>query len=195
MRAALSSGPYGLPPRKQVVNLAPADRRKDSPGLDLAIACSLLAAHGAIPVESLEKILLWAELGLDGRLRPVSGTLVVADGARRSGFETIVVAPEGAEAATSIPLLKVWVVENLQDLVEVLQGKKTIEKQRGGERPVGSLVRRGFRHERRSRSGGCSESSGGHGRGRTQPSALRSARGGKDDVGKAGWCTPSSARR
>ncbi len=67
VRAALTHCGHPIPPRKQIVNLAPAGWRKDSPGCDLAIACALLVSHAVIPADSLARTMLWGELDLDGR--------------------------------------------------------------------------------------------------------------------------------
>src|SRR5574342_155608 len=74
-----------FPDRSLLVNLAPAELRKVGPGLDLPIACGVLAASGQLPQQSLAGRLLFGELALDGRLRPVRGAVPVALLARRSG--------------------------------------------------------------------------------------------------------------
>src|SRR5690349_12318508 len=89
VRSALGHCGHKLHPRKQVVNLAPADERKDSPGIDLAVACALLASHEVVPATRLQGLMLWGELSLDGSLRPAAGTLVIADCARRQGFTAL----------------------------------------------------------------------------------------------------------
>lgn len=127
VKNALSHCGHKIPPRKQIVNLAPADERKDSSGLDLAIACALLSSHELIPAKALTEILLWGELGLDGTLRPVAGTLVVADCARASGFSHIIVPVESAAEASLIPGLQVFVVNNLKQLIAHFRGEKKLE--------------------------------------------------------------------
>lgn len=123
VRSALSHCGHAIPPRKQIVNLAPAEERKDSPGLDLAIACALLASHGVIPAEALAGSLLWGELALDGVLRAAAGALVVADTARRSGFERVFIAADNAREAALIPGLDVAPVRSLPELIAHLRGE------------------------------------------------------------------------
>src|SRR3954454_12904524 len=83
-----------------VVNLAPASLRKEGSGFDLPIALALLAASDQVPRESLEGHAAFGELALDGRLRPVPGALVAAEGARRAGLTHLVCAAEsGPEVA------------------------------------------------------------------------------------------------
>jgi magnesium chelatase family protein len=126
VRAALSHCGQPVPPRKQIVNLAPAEQRKDSPGCDLAIACALLASHGVITQESLTNAMLWGELALDGTLRPAMGTLVVADTARQQGFRRMIVAEASAREAAMIPGLEIIPVRDLPGLVSQLRGEQSL---------------------------------------------------------------------
>ena len=123
VRSAISHCGHKIHPRKQVVNLAPADERKDSPGIDLAVACALLASHEVVPWARLEGLMLWGELALDGTLRPAAGTLVIADCARRSGFTAMAVARDSADEAALIPGLTVYALESLPQLVAHLRGE------------------------------------------------------------------------
>jgi magnesium chelatase family protein len=127
VRAAIGHCGHAIPPRKQIVNLAPAEQRKDSPGVDLAIACALLASHGVIPPESLTDTLLWGELALDGTLRPALGTLVVADLARRHGLRRLALASAAAHEAVLIPGLEVLPVRDLPELIAHLRGETAID--------------------------------------------------------------------
>src|SRR4029079_19022870 len=77
VRAALKNCGCDLPARAVIINLAPADLRKEGNHLDLAIALALLAAYGQLPQELLTGRLLCGELGLDGTVRPVRGGLAV----------------------------------------------------------------------------------------------------------------------
>ena len=133
VRSALAHCGHAIRPRRQVVNLAPADRRKDSPGMDLAIACALLAAHEIVAVERLEGIVLWGELALDGSLRPAAGTLVVADCARRNGFQTMVVPRAAALEAALVDGLRVLPATSLAEVAAHLRGEATLEPHLRGE--------------------------------------------------------------
>jgi magnesium chelatase family protein len=128
LRSALAHCGAEIKPRKQVVNLAPADRRKDSSGMDLAMAAALLAGHEIVPPPALEGTMLWGELSLDGRVRPAAGTLVVADCAKRSGFDAIAVAPGAAPEAALVPGLSVIVVEHLGDLIAHLREDRVLPR-------------------------------------------------------------------
>ena len=127
VRSALGHCGHKVHPRKQVVNLAPADERKDSPGIDLAVACALLASHEVVPWQRLAGLMLWGELALDGTLRPAAGTLVVADCARRGGFAALAVPKDSADEAALIPGLTVYAVDSLPQLAAHLRGEKALE--------------------------------------------------------------------
>ena len=127
VRSALAHCGHELRPRKQVINLAPADRRKDNPGIDLAMACALLASQGVIPEGVLERVMLWGELGLDGTVRGAAGALCVADCARRRGFATLAIADDCAGEAALIPGIDVLPVRDLPQLIAYLRGEATIE--------------------------------------------------------------------
>ncbi len=129
VRSALAHCGHELRPRRQIVNLSPADLRKDSPGIDLAVAVGLLASHEVIPAPALERVMFWGELALDGRVRAAAGTLIVADVARRAGFAALVVPPEAAVEAALIPGLAVLPVAALPQLVQHLRGETAIEPQ------------------------------------------------------------------
>src|SRR5277367_5138203 len=78
IQAAILNSGFEFPSRRITANLAPGDVRKAGPGLDLALACAVLAASGQLPPSSLERVALYGELALDGSVRPARGTLAVA---------------------------------------------------------------------------------------------------------------------
>lgn len=133
VRSALGHCGHKLSPRKQIVNLAPADERKDSPGIDLAVACALLASHEVVPAERLQGLMLWGELSLDGSLRPAAGTLVIADCARKQGFRALAVPEASADEAAVLPGIEVLPVRDLPQLVAHLRGDAEIRPYTPGE--------------------------------------------------------------
>jgi magnesium chelatase family protein len=112
VRAALVNSGFKFPQQRITANLAPADLRKAGPGFDLAIAAALLAASDQLQPGRIERTALAGELALDGSIRPIPGTLPIAEAAGRAGFEAIAVptanAPEAmlAAGARVIPLAK-----------------------------------------------------------------------------------------
>jgi magnesium chelatase family protein len=122
IHAAIHNSGFEFPARRITVNLAPADLPKAGAGLDLAIACALLAASGQLSGEGLERVALLGELGLDGAVRRARGTLAVAEATRRAGLATLVLADAGVREAELIDGLQLAVVERLRSAVRVLEG-------------------------------------------------------------------------
>ena len=91
VRAALLNAGFKLDSRRMIVNLAPAEMRKDTAAFDLPIALGILGGYELIPAEALAGVMAVGELALDGGLRPVSGVLPVADLAQRLGVRTLIV--------------------------------------------------------------------------------------------------------
>jgi magnesium chelatase family protein len=100
VRSGIESAELEWPGNRIIVNLAPADLRKEGPGFDLPIALAVIAASGQLPRGCLRGHAAIGELALDGRLRPVPGALVAAEGAKRNGAARLVCPAEsGAEVA------------------------------------------------------------------------------------------------
>src|SRR5690554_6008557 len=87
IESALRLNGYKWPRQKIIVNMAPADIRKEGSAYDLPLASAVLAASGQITDEKLARHLLMGELSLDGTLQPVKGVLPIAINARREGFD------------------------------------------------------------------------------------------------------------
>ncbi len=122
VRAAILNCGYEFPQRRITANLAPADIPKIGPGLDLALACAVLAASGQLPAERLDDHALFGELSLDGELRPCHGTLAVAQATREVGLGTLVLAPARAREAALVQGLRVAPARDLRAAVRVLGG-------------------------------------------------------------------------
>ncbi|HLH13409.1 MAG TPA: magnesium chelatase domain-containing protein, partial [Solirubrobacteraceae bacterium] len=122
VQAAIVNSGLEFPARRIVVNLAPGDVRKEGAGLDLALACCVLGASGQLPADALEGVALLGELGLDGAVRPVRGTLAVAHAAARAGVRTLALAVERMQEAALIDGLRVAGVTDLSGAVRVLRG-------------------------------------------------------------------------
>ncbi len=96
VRSSVAAAELEWPAHRITINLAPASLRKEGSGFDLPIALSVLAASYQVPQEALDGHAAFGELGLDGRLRPVPGALVAAEGARRAGLSHLLCANESA---------------------------------------------------------------------------------------------------
>ena len=117
---ALMSYGFHIPGRKIVVNLAPADLRKEGSAYDLAIAIGLLAVSEQVALPDCGKFVIMGELALDGRVRPTGGALPVALQARAEGFEGCILPAESAREAAEIEGLAVYGVSTLAEAIEVL---------------------------------------------------------------------------
>src|SRR3954466_992710 len=123
VRAALVNCGFEFPLRRIVVNLAPASLRKAGPGMDLAIAAALLSASGQLEWEGLTQVALAGELALDGSTRPVQGALAMAEAARESGAEAIVLPAENGPEAALADGIGVVPVEALGQLPALVAGE------------------------------------------------------------------------
>jgi magnesium chelatase family protein len=122
VRSAIKNSGFDLPPRVVVVNLAPADLKKEGNHLDLSIALAHLAAVENWEATALEGRIFCGELGLDGSVRPVRGALAIADLAARHGYKELILPAANAGEAAALGKLPVIPVENFAELVGHLQG-------------------------------------------------------------------------
>ncbi len=112
---------------KTVVNLAPADIRKEGSAYDLPIAVGVLAATKQVKSDDLDKYVMMGELSLDGGIRPIRGALPIAIQARAEKFKGLIVPKQNAREAAIVNNLDVYGVENLSDVVDFLNGKLALE--------------------------------------------------------------------
>ena len=117
---ALTSYGFRIPGRKLVVNLAPADIRKEGSAYDLAIALGMLAVSEQVRLAECERFVIMGELALDGRVRPVSGALPVALQAKAEGFRGCIFPAESAREAAEVEDIAVYGVSSLAEAIEVL---------------------------------------------------------------------------
>jgi magnesium chelatase family protein len=122
VQAAIINSGYEFPAQRITANLAPGDVPKAGPGLDLALACAVLAASGQVPKERLESHALFGELSLNGELKPCIGSLAIAQATQEAGLAALVVAPQRAREASLVEDLEVVAARRLQSVVRVLRG-------------------------------------------------------------------------
>ena len=135
VRAAVLNSGARWPQMRITVGLSPASLQKRGSGLDLAIASAILAADGQIPSEPLAEAILFAELGLDGRARPVRGAVVAAVATLRSGRHRIVVARRNAAEAAVVPGVEAVAVSSLRHWGQLLTGVTVDETELASGRP------------------------------------------------------------
>jgi magnesium chelatase family protein len=112
---------------KTIVNLAPADLRKEGASYDLPIAMAYLAATGQIPAEGLDEYMMMGELSLDGGLRPIRGALPIAILARKQKFKGLIVPKQNAREAAIVSDLEVYGISNIREAVDFLGGDMTLD--------------------------------------------------------------------
>lgn len=125
--SALMTNGYKMPGHKIIINMAPADIRKEGSAYDLPIAIGILAGSQQIVSDHLEDYLIMGELSLDGGLQPVKGVLPIALQAAAEGFKGLILPVQNAQEAAIVKGLEVYGMSNLKDVVDFLADKKHIE--------------------------------------------------------------------
>lgn len=122
VESALKYYGYRMPRQKVVVNLAPADIRKEGSSYDLPIALGILKASEQVLFPELENYIIMGELSLDGNLRPVKGALPIAIEARKNGFKGFILPEENASEASIVNNIDIIGVRTLEDAIRFLEG-------------------------------------------------------------------------
>jgi len=129
VRSAMINSGYPFPMSRLLVNLAPADIRKEGPSFDLPIAVGLLLASQVIGLQGHRRLLFGGELALDGRLRPIKGVINLALLAQRLGMAGVVVPAENAAEAAVVDDIEVYGADSLSSVVAHLNGVHLLEAQ------------------------------------------------------------------
>lgn len=122
VRAAIKNSGYEFPMRRLTVNLAPADLKKDTSGLDLGLAIAILASSGQIPLEACTDCLFLGELALDGEIRPVNGVLPMVIESAAQGVKAVFVSSKNGAEALLCPSVAVYTAESLSHVAAHLKG-------------------------------------------------------------------------
>lgn len=125
--SALQHNALPLPRKQVVVNMAPADIRKEGAAYDLPIAVAILAAGENIPPSRLDHYMMMGEMSLDGSLKPIKGTLPIAILAQEKGYKGIILPKTNAQEAAVVAHLDVLGADNITEVIDFLSGKITIE--------------------------------------------------------------------
>jgi magnesium chelatase family protein len=126
VESAIKSFGYFMPRQKTVVNLAPADIRKEGSSYDLSIALCVLHASNQIKTDKLEEYVIMGELALDGTLRPIKGVLPIALQARKEGLKGFILPTDNAREAAIVENLDIIPVTTLKQAVNFLTGREEI---------------------------------------------------------------------
>jgi magnesium chelatase family protein len=127
IESTFKSNNYRMPGRRVIVNMAPADLKKEGSAYDLPLALGILAASEQILCPELDKYLIMGELSLDGGVKPIKGVLPIAIEARKQGFKGFILPVNNAREAAVVDNLDIIGVENINQAVDFLTGEQVIE--------------------------------------------------------------------
>lgn len=128
VESAISNSGYRMPRQKIVVNLAPADIRKEGSSYDLAIAIGILAESGQIETNLLDKYLILGEISLSGDILPIKGALPISIQTRKEQFKGLILPKANAREAAIVSDNEVYGVENLSDVIDFFNGKLALQR-------------------------------------------------------------------
>jgi len=129
VEAALQTNNFRMPRQKIVVNMAPADIRKEGSSYDLTIATAILASSGQIEVDNLDKYIIMGELSLDGSLQPIKGALPIAIQARKDGFKGFILPKQNAREAAIVNDIEVYGVESIKEIASFFNGEIELKQE------------------------------------------------------------------
>jgi magnesium chelatase family protein len=127
IETAINTSKYRMPRQRIIVNLAPADIRKEGSAFDLAIAVGILAGSGQVQSEKLDQYLIMGEVSLDGGLQPIKGALPIAIQARKEGFKGMLLPSANAREAAIVSNFDVYGVDTLLDVISFFNGHQSFE--------------------------------------------------------------------
>ena len=125
--SALETCTYKFPKKRVVINMAPADIRKEGAAYDLPLAVGILAASEQMHSDSLHEYVIMGELSLDGTIQPIKGVLPIAIQAREEGFKGFIVPKQNAREAAVVNNLDVYGVESIKEVVDFFNRKISLE--------------------------------------------------------------------
>ncbi len=122
IETALKEIGYKIPRKKIIINMAPADLKKEGSYYDLPLAIGIMAANKQIPIDKTAKYIMMGELSLDGSLKPIKGALPIAIQAREEGYDGFILPLENAREAAIVDQLKVYGVTHLKEVIDFFDG-------------------------------------------------------------------------
>jgi magnesium chelatase family protein len=129
IESALTTNSFRMPRQRIIVNMAPADIKKEGSSYDLTIATAILAASGQVNSEELDKYLIMGELSLDGGLQPIKGALSIAIQARKDGFKGFILPKQNAREAAIVNDQEVYGVENIKEVAGFFNGDIDVSRE------------------------------------------------------------------
>ena len=126
--AALQNNKYKLPGKKIIINMAPADLRKEGSAYDLTFALGILAASQQLKAEHISEYIIMGELSLDGSLQPIKGALPIAIQAKKEGFKGFILPMQNAREAAIVSGLEVYGVNNITEVIDFFDKGKALQQ-------------------------------------------------------------------
>ncbi|WP_300434754.1 YifB family Mg chelatase-like AAA ATPase [Christiangramia sp.] len=126
--AALQNNNYKLPGKKIIINMAPADLRKEGSAYDLTFALGILAASNQIKAGNIAEYLIMGELSLDGSLQPIKGALPIAIQAKKEGFKGFILPEQNAREAAIVSGLEVYGINNIKQVIDFFNAELELER-------------------------------------------------------------------
>ncbi|PKG52262.1 MULTISPECIES: YifB family Mg chelatase-like AAA ATPase [Olleya] len=126
--AALQNNGYKIPGKKIIINMSPADLRKEGSAYDLTLAMGILTASKQIAADNLEDFLIMGELSLDGSLQPIKGALPIAIKAREEGYKGFILPIQNVKEAAIVDGLEVYGVENISQVIKYFDKGEPLEQ-------------------------------------------------------------------
>ncbi|PJX20666.1 magnesium chelatase [Psychroflexus sp. S27] len=127
IQAALKNNGYKFPGKKIIINMAPADLRKEGSAYDLTLALGILSASDQIKADDIGDYIIMGELSLDGSLQPIKGALPIAIKAKEDGFKGFILPKQNANEAAIVSGLDVYGIENITEIIEFFDQDKKLE--------------------------------------------------------------------
>jgi len=125
--SALKTNGYKMPGKRVVINMAPADIRKEGSAYDLPLAIGILAASEQVKTDHIGEYIIMGELSLDGSLQPIKGALPIAIKAREEGFKGLILPQQNAREAAVVDTLDVYGVENIKEVIGFFNNEIQLE--------------------------------------------------------------------
>ncbi|MFT5215666.1 MAG: magnesium chelatase family protein [Glaciecola sp.] len=126
--AALQNNGFKIPGKKIIINMSPADLRKEGSAYDLTLALGILAASSQIKADDIEDYLIMGELSLDGGLQPIKGALPIAIKAREEGYKGFMLPMQNAKEAAIVDNLKVYGIDNIKQVIDFFDKDIALEE-------------------------------------------------------------------
>ncbi len=144
IKSAIKNSGFSFPSTKIIVNLAPADIKKEGASFDLPIALSILSTENVIDFSALNDYIFCGELSLDGRIKPINGALPIAMALKKMNKKIFILPKENSKEAATVKGINVYPVSTLKEVVDFLNKKISIKQE---EMNIETVFKRNSRYK------------------------------------------------